>query len=213
MASTAYDLLFKYISVGDSGVGKSCLLLRFTNREFMPSTETTIGIEFGSQIVPVQNKQVKLQIWDTAGQESFRSISRAYYRGAIGCLRETFTHLQSWLDDVKQHGNEEIKIVLVANKSDLHHKRQITREEGETFAKRNGLLYLETSAKTGENVDGAFESLAQHIFDNLNLSRELGSLSELELKRLEQHGVRVGPRAPQLLAAPPTASEAKPCCA
>ncbi|KAI8806969.1 P-loop containing nucleoside triphosphate hydrolase protein [Cladochytrium replicatum] len=194
MASTAYDLLFK-----------SCLLLRFTNREFMPSTETTIGIEFGSQIVPVQNKQVKLQIWDTAGQESFRSISRAYYRGAIGCLL-------SWLDDVKQHGNEEIKIVLVANKSDLHHKRQITREEGETFAKRYGLLYLETSAKTGENVDGAFESLAQHIFDNLNLSREVGSLSELELKRLEQHGVRVGPRAPQLLAAPPTVTEAKPCC-
>ncbi|KAJ1532627.1 Ras- protein Rab-4A, partial [Nowakowskiella sp. JEL0078] len=191
---------------------------RFTNREFMPNTETTIGIEFGSHIVSVGSKQVKLQIWDTAGQESFRSISRAYYRGAIGCLlvfditrRETFTHLVSWLEDVKQHGNE-IRIALVANKCDLSSKRQVSQEEGESFAKRNGLLYVETSAKTGDNVDGAFESLAEVIFESLNLTRDLTTLGESELKRLEQHGVRIGPRVPNLLLAPSSQNDSRSCC-
>ncbi|KAJ3039334.1 Ras- protein Rab-2A [Rhizophlyctis rosea] len=167
MASTQYDFLFK---------------------EYIP-TETTIGIEFGSQVVNVRDKRVKLQIWDTAGQESFRSISRAYYRGAIGCLlvydmtrRDTYQHLISWLEDVHQHGNEEIKTVLVANKCDLAAKRQVSKEEGESFAKKHGLLYLETSAKTGENVDEAFMSLASTIYDSLGLSRDVADLNGKDVK-------------------------------
>ncbi|KAJ3415987.1 Ras- protein Rab-2A [Chytridiales sp. JEL 0842] len=175
-------------------------------------TETTIGIEFGSQIVTVRDRKVKLQIWDTAGQESFRSISRAYYRGAIGCLlvydmtrRDTFMHLLSWLEDVKQHGNEEIKTALIANKSDLTARRQVTREEGEAFAKKNGLLYFESSAKSGENVEEAFLALATSIFDHLKLERDPSTLSEQELRKLEGHGVKVGPKRPVNLIPGPAA--------
>ncbi|KAI8899511.1 ras family-domain-containing protein [Globomyces pollinis-pini] len=213
-----YDYLLKYISVGDSGVGKSCLLLRLTNKEFTP-TETTIGIEFGSTVIDLHDKQIKLQIWDTAGQESFRSISRAYYRGAIGCLlvfdvtrRDTFLHLLSWLEDVKQHGNDHIKTIVVANKCDLAHKRQVTREEGEAFAEKNGLLYLEASAKTGLNVEEAFTSLASTIFHSLNLSRDISQCSDAELKALEQNGVKVGPRKPLVLVTPTTNSVGGGCC-
>ena len=115
MPQPYYDYLLKFISVGDSGVGKSCLLSRLSTNEFQP-TETTIGIEFGSSLLKIQNKQVKLQIWDTAGQESFRSISRAYYRNAIGCLLvydvtriETFNHILVWMEDLRKHGNDDIQ--------------------------------------------------------------------------------------------------------
>ncbi|KAI8915701.1 ras family-domain-containing protein [Gorgonomyces haynaldii] len=215
--SQSYEYLFKYISVGDSGVGKSCLLLRFTNKEFY-QTETTIGIEFGSSILKLNGKTIKLQIWDTAGQESFRSISRAYYRGAIGCLlvydvtrRETFMHLINWLEDVRQHGNESIKTVLVANKCDLEQRRQVSKQEGEEFAQKNGLLYLETSAKTGHQVDQAFVGLANHIFETLHLERDISQLSDTEIKQLEANGVKVGPRRPAVLVSPPQQSSST-CC-
>jgi Ras-related protein Rab-2A len=143
---STYDYMLKFISVGDSGVGKSCLLLRLVNKEFQ-QTETTIGIEFGSQIIDIQGKQIKLQIWDTAGQESFKSISRAYYRNAIGCLlvyditrRETFVHIKDWLEDVKSHGNDQIKSILVANKSDLHEKRQGIIKSKKLQKKKQGNL-------------------------------------------------------------------------
>ncbi|KAI8855248.1 ras family-domain-containing protein [Chytridium lagenaria] len=219
MSGSQYEFLFKYISVGDSGVGKSCLLLRFTNGEFLP-TETTIGIEFGSQIVTVKGRRVKLQIWDTAGQESFRSISRAYYRGAIGCIlvydmtrRDTFSHLVSWLEDVKQHGNEEIKTTLIANKADLSARRQVSREEGEEFARKHGLIYFEASAKTGQSVEEAFLAVATHIFDHLRLDREISSFSEQELRKLEAHGVKVGPKRPvNLVAGPASPPQQNGCC-
>ncbi|KAJ3232138.1 Ras- protein Rab-2A [Chytriomyces hyalinus] len=165
-------------------------------------TETTIGIEFGSQIISVKERRVKLQIWDTAGQESFRSISRAYYRGAIGCLlvydmtrRESFQHLVTWLEDVKQHGNEEIITILIANKADLADQRQVSREEGEAFAAEHGLLYTEASAKSGENVANSFLAVAASVYETLNLDgRDVASFKDEEVRRLEAHGVKFGPR-------------------
>ena len=125
-------LVFKFITVGDSGVGKSCLLQRFTTDEFS-QTETTIGIEFGSKIININSKNVKLQIWDTAGQEAFRSISRAYYRGAIGALmvfdvgrKDSFQHIQDWYDDVMSFGDQSTHCLLVANKIDRESSRQIS---------------------------------------------------------------------------------------
>ena len=145
-ANQNYDFLFKFISVGDSGVGKSCLLLRFTSSEYHP-TETTIGIEFGSLVIPINNKRIKLQVWDTAGQESFRSISRAYYRGAVGCLlvyditrRDSFNHVKTWLEDVMTHGHEDIQIALIANKFDLASVREVSTDEGKEFAKKHGII-------------------------------------------------------------------------
>ena len=159
----AYNYLFKYIIIGDTGVGKSCLLLQFTDSRFRNDHDLTIGVEFGAKIVTIENKNIHLQIWDTAGQESFRSITRGYYRGAAAALltfditrRETFVSLGKWLEETKNNGNPNMIIALVANKVDLDSQRVVSREEAEKFAKENGLLYIETSAKTAFNVNETF---------------------------------------------------------
>lgn len=177
------NLLFKYIIIGDSGVGKSCLLLQFTDKRFEPMHDITIGVEFGARLINIQGKSVKLQIWDTAGQESFRSITRSYYRGACGALlvydvtqRESFTHLQSWLEDAKANANTALVIMLIGNKCDLESARQVSREEGEAFARRNGLVFMETSAKTAENVDEAFLKTAHLIYENVQAGVIDGSI-------------------------------------
>lgn len=169
-----HHYVFKYIIIGDSGVGKSCLLLQFTDKRFEPLHDLTIGVEFGARMVPIDGKSIKLQVWDTAGQESFRSITRSYYRGACGALlvydvtrRETFTHLQAWLEDVKANTNTACTIMLIGNKCDLEAKRQVPKEEGEAFAEENGLVFMETSAKTAMNVDEAFLRTANAIYQNV----------------------------------------------
>ena len=128
----SYSYLFKYIIIGDTGVGKSCLLLQFTDKRFQPVHDLTIGVEFGARMITIDGKQIKLQIWDTAGQESFRSITRSYYRGAAGALlvyditrRETFNHLTTWLDDARQHSSSHMVIMLIGNKSDLDARRDV----------------------------------------------------------------------------------------
>ena len=155
------------------GVGKSCLLLQFTDKRFRTDHDLTIGVEFGARLVNIGGKQIKLQIWDTAGQESFRSITRSYYRGATGALlvydisrRDTFNHLTRWLEEARQHANPKMVIMLIGNKSDLE-KREVAYEEGEKFANDNGLVFLETSAKTAQNVEEAFLRTAQKIYDNI----------------------------------------------
>jgi small GTP-binding protein len=172
--SGPHSYLFKFIIIGDSSVGKSCLLLQFTDKRFQPVHDLTIGVEFGARMVNINGEEIKLQIWDTAGQESFRSITRSYYRGAAGALlvydisrRDTFNHLVAWLEDARQHSSQNMVIMLCGNKCDLPDSRVISREEGEHFAREHGLLFLETSAKTGENVDEAFLATARKIYDNL----------------------------------------------
>ncbi|KAL2246887.1 UNVERIFIED_CONTAM: Ras-related protein RABB1c [Sesamum indicum] len=170
----SYDYLFKYIIIGDTGVGKSCLLLQFTDKRFQPVHDLTIGVEFGARMVTIDGRPIKLQIWDTAGQESFRSITRSYYRGAAGALlvyditrRETFNHLASWLEDARQHANPNMTIILIGNKSDLAHRRAVSKDEGEQFAKENGLLFLEASARTAQNVEEAFTRTAAKILQKI----------------------------------------------
>lgn len=172
------------------GVGKSCLLLQFTDKRFRTDHDLTIGVEFGARLVTIGGKQIKLQIWDTAGQESFRSITRSYYRGATGALlvydisrRDTFNHLTRWLDEARQHANPKMVIMLIGNKSDLE-KREVSYEEGEKFAEDNGLVFLETSAKTAQNVEEAFLKTAQKIYDNIQSG--VYDLSN------DSHGIKVG---------------------
>lgn len=187
----SYAYLFKFIIIGDTGVGKSCLLLQFTDKRFQPVHDLTIGVEFGARMVIIDNKSIKLQIWDTAGQESFRSITRSYYRGAAGALlvyditrRETFNHLTRWLEEAKQNSSSSMVFMLVGNKCDQEQRRVVSFKEGEAFAKAHGMIFLETSAKTSVNVDEAFLGTAQRVYDCIvSGAINLGD---------ETHGVKLG---------------------
>ncbi|VDK89651.1 unnamed protein product [Litomosoides sigmodontis] len=181
-----YSYIFKYIIIGDMGVGKSCLLHQFTEKKFvvcfdsdmivavMADCPHTIGVEFGTRIIEVSGQKIKLQIWDTAGQERFRAVTRSYYRGAAGALmvyditrRSTYNHLSSWLADARNLTHPNTVIFLIGNKSDLDGQRDVTFEEAKAFADENGLTFLECSAKTGDNVEDAFLDTARKIYQNI----------------------------------------------
>jgi len=160
-----YDYLLKIIVVGDSSVGKSCLLLRYTDKRFRFDHEVTVGVDFGSRIVEAQGLRFKTHVWDTAGQESFRSITRAYYRTAAVALlvfdltkRSTFEHLREWSEDVLCHAAPGVVLVVVANKVDLRDKREVSTEEAEAYSSQIGATYFETSAKEATQVDDVFVS-------------------------------------------------------
>lgn len=165
---SGYSYLFKYIIIGDSAVGKSCLLLQFTDKRFRKEHDLTIGVEFGAKSLTLDDKVLKLQIWDTAGQENFRSITRSYYRGAISAFlvydvtkRESFEHLTNWIEEARHNGNQHMSIMLIGNKTDLDTDRVVSTTEGETFARQNGILFMETSALSGTNVDEAFQQMTR----------------------------------------------------
>ncbi|PVU95442.1 hypothetical protein BB559_002738 [Furculomyces boomerangus] len=200
-----------YIIIGDTGVGKSCLLLQFTDNRFQPAHDLTIGVEFGARMLEIDSKQIKLQIWDTAGQESFRSITRSYYRGAAGALlvyditrRDTFDHLATWLDDARKHSNSNTTIMLIGNKSDLEAKRAVAKEEGETFARDNGLFFIETSAKTASNVEEAFLKTAEDIYEKI----QTGIIDITN----DSSGIKVGPLQPGIVAMADQQSTSSSCC-
>ncbi|KAG8140839.1 hypothetical protein E2320_003555 [Naja naja] len=188
----SYAYLFKYVIIGDTGVGKSCLLLQFTDKRFMAVHDLTIGVEFGARMITIENKKIKLQIWDTAGQESFRSITRSYYRGTAGALlAETFNHLYAWLEDARQHSSPHMVIMLIGNKSDMEHRRVVQKEEGEAFAREHGMVFMETSAKTSANVEEAFLNTAKAIYRKIQQG-------ELDISN-EGNGIRIGSKQPAII--------------
>merc|ERR1711977_712315 len=149
-----YDMLIKLLLIGDSGVGKSCLLCRYSDDVFNSSFITTIGIDFKIRTIELDGKKIKLQIWDTAGQERFRTITQAYYRGAMGILlvydvtdEKSFTNINSWMKNIQQHANTEVVKVLLGNKCDMKNKRADSTESGESLAADYGIEFFETSAK------------------------------------------------------------------
>ena len=170
--------LFKYIIVGDSCVGKSSILGRYTEDRYDDqNTGATIGVEFGTKIVNINDKYIKLQIWDTAGQERFRSIIRMYYRGSIGILlcydstnRESFNSIKNWICEIQNLIITKNKIILVATKTDDIINNQISKHEGAQLAEENGFLFIETSAKTGKNIEKCFTDLTREIVQFLDIS-------------------------------------------
>uniref|UniRef100_A0A803P0V9 Uncharacterized protein n=2 Tax=Cannabis sativa TaxID=3483 RepID=A0A803P0V9_CANSA len=166
-----YDYLFKIVLIGDSGVGKSNILSRFTRNEFCLESKSTIGVEFATRTLQVEGKTVKAQIWDTAGQERYRAITSAYYRGAVGALlvyditkRQTFENVQRWLRELRDHADSNIVIMMAGNKADLNHLRAISAEEAGALAEKEGLSFLETSALEALNVEKAFQSILLDIY-------------------------------------------------
>ncbi|KAK0441445.1 ras family-domain-containing protein [Armillaria borealis] len=161
-----YDYLFKVVLIGDSGVGKSNLLSRFTRNEFNLESKSTIGVEFATRSINVDGKTVKAQIWDTAGQERYRAITSAYYRGAVGALlvydiakHATYVNVTRWLKELRDHADSNIVIMLVGNKSDLKHLRAVPTDEAKAFSVENGLSFIETSALDASNVESAFQTI------------------------------------------------------
>lgn len=175
MSGDAHDLLFKFIIIGDSNTGKSCLLRYFLEKKFKKGPNHTVGVEFGSKTINVAKKRVKLQIWDTAGQERFRSVTRSYYRGALGCLlvydvtsRDSYNHLVSWLADARLLARPDVTVIVVGNQSDRKDEREVTLLEASRFAQENDLLFMETSALTGECVDEVFVKCATAIVHKID---------------------------------------------
>merc|ERR1711998_564925 len=167
-----YDYLIKLLLIGDSGVGKSCLLCRYSEDIFNNKFITTIGIDFKIRTIELDGKKIKLQIWDTAGQERFRTITQAYYRGAMGILLvydvtddKSFNNIRTWMRNIDQHANEQVVKILLGNKCDMPDKKMVTYEQGENLAKEFGIQFFETSAKQNVKVDDAFTAIARAIKD------------------------------------------------
>jgi len=188
-----YDYLFKLVLIGDSGVGKSCLLLRFADDAFTESYISTIGVDFRFRTVKIDKKTVKLQIWDTAGQERFRTITSAYYRGADGIIMvydvtssDSFDHVNDWLKEVNRYASEGTCKLLVGNKSDRTADRVVTTESAKEFADELGIAFLETSAKSAKNVEEAFLTLAGELIKQ----RQARGASSDSKDNIEMKGTR-----------------------
>lgn len=165
-----YDYLFKLLLIGDSGVGKSCLLLRFADDTYTESYISTIGVDFKIRTIDLDGKTIKLQIWDTAGQERFRTITSSYYRGAHGIIvvydvtdQESFNNVKQWLQEIDRYASENVNKLLVGNKCDLTAKRAVEYNKAKEYADSLNIQFLETSAKSSTNVEQAFMTMASEI--------------------------------------------------
>lgn len=170
--------MFKLLLIGDSGVGKSCLLLRFADDTYTDSYISTIGVDFKIRTIELEGKVVKLQIWDTAGQERFRTITSSYYRGAHGIIviydvtdKDTFTNVKQWLQEIDNFACEGVNKLLVGNKCDLTNKKVVDANVAQEFADSLGIPFLETSAKNATNVEQAFLRMAKEIKDRMGNSQ------------------------------------------
>lgn len=170
MGTKSYDYLFKLLLIGDSGVGKTSILFKFSEDTFSPAFISTIGIDFKIRTIEVDGKKIKLQVWDTAGQERFRTITTAYYRGAMGIMLvydvsnlKSFENISNWIRNIEMHATQDVELMILGNKCDIADKRQVSKEKGEQLALQHSIKFMETSAKATINIEEAFTTLARDI--------------------------------------------------
>lgn len=170
MATKSYDYLFKLLLIGDSGVGKTSILFKFSEDTFSPAFISTIGIDFKIRTIEVDGKKIKLQVWDTAGQERFRTITTAYYRGAMGIMLvydvsnlKSFENISNWIRNIEMHATQDVELMILGNKCDIADKRQVSKEKGEQLALQHSIKFMETSAKANINIEESFTTLARDI--------------------------------------------------
>jgi small GTP-binding protein len=203
--SSDYQYIFKLILIGNSGVGKSSILNRYMNKTFEESYKCTIGVDFLMKSIEINGKTVKLQLWDTAGQEKYKSMVASYYRGANVALvvfditsHESFDSLPLWIENYYKNGPEQKNIILIGNKKDMIEERQVTQEEAELFSQTNNMIYFETSAKDGDNIDYVFTYAAEKLVEfyssqkETNIKRQINQTNELQSQsfkeiRIEEH--------------------------
>lgn len=188
-----YDFIWKVVLVGDSGVGKTNLLSRFTRNEFNMESKSTIGVEFATRNIQIKGRTVRTQIWDTAGQERYRAITSVYYRGAVGALvvfdiskMSSFENLDKWLGELNEHADPRCCIMIVGNKVDLKHLRAVSSEEGRSLAEKHNYSFIETSALDNTNVGEAFNNLLVDIFKLQVESPPTSGPPQGETQKLEQ---------------------------
>ena len=194
MSEEEYDMLFKIVLIGDSFVGKTNILNKYLKNTFNPDSKATVGVEFGSKSFNINDKTIKAQIWDTAGQERYHSITKAYYKGAKGAFlvyditrKETFDSIDKWIPELQVNGSKDISILLIGNKNDLEDKRKVTQDEAEQKAKNFKVGFMETSAKSGDNLDKAFETLVHSIFDSSKRKAEKNE----KVENKEEKGIEI----------------------
>ena len=171
MDDDSYELLYKIIIIGDSNVGKSNILSRYTKDQFQGNSKATVGVELGTKFVKVEGVGAKLQIWDTAGQERYRSLTSSYYKGCHGCFivyditnEASFQSISTWYEQAVKEAGKDVSIILVGNKCDLESERKVSKEQGEEKARSMNASFFETSALSKVNIDDIFNEIVNNIF-------------------------------------------------
>ena len=183
-----YEQLYKIIIIGDSGVGKSNILGRYLNKEFKHDTKSTVGVEFGSKQLKIEGVNIKLQIWDTAGEERYRAITSAYYKGSKGCFivyditsEVSFENVEKWYEEIRKSAEKEIFVILVGNKCDLENERKVSIEMGQNKAKNFNCPFFETSALNNTNIVNVFQNISENIYNRCKNDKNLEDDDDYEI--------------------------------
>ena len=206
MSEEEYEMMVKVIIIGDSSVGKTNIISKYLKNIFNEDSKATVGVEFGSKLFTIDGHNIKAQIWDTAGQEKYKAITGAYYKGSKGAFivyditrKETFDSVDRWINDLKCTADPKITIILIGNKCDLEHRREILKAQGEEKARSFGCAFLETSALSGDNIEKGFQTMITEIYkkfknetivdDDLD---NMGKAEDLKLNKTEDNKKKKG---------------------